>query len=160
MSKKDYALKLALEGAANYIDALGRDSRKYRQTLAEQQEQQDSTCNNTLRDQGKSYPRTCKKCGLGPCIADRVQPAQQEPVALREVALTRDTNGVCIVTVNGREAIRDNGDVISHFATLDWFASGMPSKKPERDIDSMEVHLYNRGWNDAIEAAHGIKEDA
>ena len=41
--------------------------------------QQDSTCSNTLRAQGKAYPRTCKKCGLGPCIADRVQPAQQEP---------------------------------------------------------------------------------
>jgi len=31
---KDEALKLALEGAANYIDALGGDSRKYRQALA------------------------------------------------------------------------------------------------------------------------------
>ena len=30
---KDKALKLALEGAANYIDALGGDSRKYRQAL-------------------------------------------------------------------------------------------------------------------------------
>ena len=28
------ALKLALKGAANYIDALGGDSRKYRQALA------------------------------------------------------------------------------------------------------------------------------
>ena len=35
---KDEALKLALEGAANYIDALGGDSKKYRQTL-EQPEQ-------------------------------------------------------------------------------------------------------------------------
>ncbi len=31
---KDKALDLALEGAANYIDALGGDSRKYRQALA------------------------------------------------------------------------------------------------------------------------------
>ena len=30
---------------------------------------QDSTCNNSLREQGKAYPRTCRKCGLGPCIA-------------------------------------------------------------------------------------------
>ena len=190
MSKE--AMKLALEGAANYIDALGGDSRKYRQTLANealdkkaenarelgldyepaqqepvawmemvvanlvregvnkhkarelaqhfytsppaQQEpaigkgkefserlklcarnvafvasgrvdmssaamqemfalidhvcvgidfpqpaQQDSTCNNTLRAQGKAYTRTCKKCGKGPCIADRVQPEQERP---------------------------------------------------------------------------------
>lgn len=38
-SKETRAMKLALEGAANYIDALGGDSRKYRQALAEQPEQ-------------------------------------------------------------------------------------------------------------------------
>jgi hypothetical protein len=40
--------------------------------------QPDSTCSETLRAQGKAYPRTCRKCGKGPCIADRVQP-EQEP---------------------------------------------------------------------------------
>lgn len=40
MTKQTEALKLALEGAANYIDALGGDSRKYRQALAEQPAQQ------------------------------------------------------------------------------------------------------------------------
>jgi predicted RNA-binding Zn-ribbon protein involved in translation (DUF1610 family) len=29
----------------------------------------ESTCSETLRAQGKAYPRTCKKCGLGPCIS-------------------------------------------------------------------------------------------
>jgi cytochrome c5 len=29
---------------------------------------QDSTCSETLRAQGKAYPRTCRKCGKGPCI--------------------------------------------------------------------------------------------
>ena len=38
---KEEAMKLALEGAANYIDALGGDSRKYRQALAEQPAQQE-----------------------------------------------------------------------------------------------------------------------
>ena len=33
------ALKLALEGAANYIDALGGDSRKYRQALAQPEQE-------------------------------------------------------------------------------------------------------------------------
>lgn len=28
----------------------------------------ESTCSETLRAQGKPYPRTCKKCGLGPCV--------------------------------------------------------------------------------------------
>ena len=44
--------------------------------------QQDSTCNNTLRAEGKGYPRTCRKCGKGPCIADRVQPEQRPPDAI------------------------------------------------------------------------------
>lgn len=48
------------------------------------------------------------------------------PVALYSVELTRDTMGMCVVKINGREAIRDNGDVISHFATLDWFAAPEP----------------------------------
>jgi hypothetical protein len=30
---------------------------------------QDITCSETLRAQGKAYPRTCRKCGKGPCIA-------------------------------------------------------------------------------------------
>lgn len=38
----------------------------------------ESTCSETLRQQGKPYPRTCRKCGLGPCIGKPVttQPAQ------------------------------------------------------------------------------------
>jgi hypothetical protein len=35
---------------------------------------QDSTCSETLRAQGKAYPRTCRKCGLGPCIGAPNQP--------------------------------------------------------------------------------------
>ena len=42
---------------------------------------QDSTCSTTLRLQGKPYPRTCKKCGLGPCIAQPTAQPEQEPVA-------------------------------------------------------------------------------
>lgn len=44
------------------------------------------------------------------------------PVALRSVHLTRDTAGMCVVRINGRVAIRDNGDIIDHMATLEWFA--------------------------------------
>jgi hypothetical protein len=45
------------------------------------QPMQDSTCNETLRAQGKAYPRTCRKCGKGPCIgAPKPPPAQPAPV--------------------------------------------------------------------------------
>ena len=36
---KDGAMKIALEGAANYIDVLGGDSRKYRQVLAQPEQE-------------------------------------------------------------------------------------------------------------------------
>lgn len=51
-----------------------------------------STCNETLRAQGKAYPRTCKKCGLGPCVgkpkSDTTPPAApvQEPLTWYEGA--------------------------------------------------------------------------
>lgn len=37
-------------------------------TTPQPQQAFESTCSETLRAQGKPYPRTCKKCGLGPCI--------------------------------------------------------------------------------------------
>lgn len=54
------------------------------------------------------------------------QPAPGEPVALESVHLTRDIKGMCTVRVNGRVAIQDNGDIIDHMATLEWFAQPAP----------------------------------
>jgi hypothetical protein len=85
----DEALKLALEAleaGEYYIDDLeaivyASDDLGTHEDRAKMQEAitaikqalaapvQDSTCNETLRAQGKAYPRTCKKCGKGPCIA-------------------------------------------------------------------------------------------
>ncbi len=54
------------------------------------------------------------------------QPLCAEPVAMESVHLTRDINGMCTVRVNGRIAIHDNGDIIDHMATLEWFAQPAP----------------------------------
>ena len=51
---------------------------------------------------------------------------QPDPVALESVHLTRDIKGMCTVCVNGRVAIQDNGDIIDHMATLEWFAQPAP----------------------------------
>ena len=98
---KDEALKLALEalescdvvytfgnGGYQQFDRLSVDTAitAIKQALAApvQEPVQDSTCNETLRGQGKAYPRTCKKCGLGPCIgAPKQPPAQPAPVQKR-----------------------------------------------------------------------------
>ena len=55
---------------------------------------------------------------------------QPDPVALESVHLTRDTQGMCVVRVNGRVAIRDNGDIIDHMATLEWFATPPAAPAP------------------------------
>jgi hypothetical protein len=53
---------------------------------------QDSTCNETLRAQGKAYPRTCRKCGKGPCIGA----PKQLPAAQRQwVGLTPHERMMC-----------------------------------------------------------------
>ena len=58
---------------------------------------QDSTCSETLRAQGKAYPRTCRKCGKGPCIgAPKQLPEQPAPVQeedLYDLAVKADNGG-------------------------------------------------------------------
>lgn len=73
------------------------------------------------------------------------QAVEAKSINLREVGLSRDTKGMCIVTVNGREAIRDNGDVISHFATLDWFAARSVEAEPAEPTDSALLGLATTG---------------
>ena len=97
---------------------------------------------------------------------------EPEPVALESVHLTRDTRGMCVVRVNGRVAIRDNGDIIDHMATLEWFAAPPAAPAPAmrepltdeqlaRIAVEDEFLLYcdQDSFNEiarAIEAAHGI----
>jgi hypothetical protein len=84
---------------------------------------------------------------------------------------------MCVVRVNGRVAIRDNGDIIDHMAPLEWFAAPPAAPAPaapvvreplRRGVDgvcSRSTCVCEReGLGDqciwlqpsAIEAAHGI----
>ena len=47
----------------------------------------DNTCNNALRAQGKAYPRTCKKCGFGPCVELAQQALDKKAENARELGL-------------------------------------------------------------------------
>jgi hypothetical protein len=88
-----------------------------------------------------------------------------EPVALRSVELQRDVYGMCIVKINGREAIRDNGDIISHFATLDWFVQ--PSAEPVLSDEQIppcplgvaagtSYDAWEQGWKAALAAIKAL----
>jgi hypothetical protein len=91
MSKE--AMKLALDRSEPSILSPGwtlvrdEDIAAMREALAEQPAQQDSTCSNALREQGKAYPRTCKKCGLGPCIELAQQALDKKAENARELGL-------------------------------------------------------------------------
>jgi hypothetical protein len=81
----------------------------------------------------------------------------QEPVALKSVHLIRDVQGMCAVLVNGRMAIRDNGDIIDHFATLDWFAA--PPSQPAKPVQRLSDDDIDRTLAttlDALAKMYGI----
>jgi uncharacterized low-complexity protein len=90
---KDEALKLALDDLiAEYHMGTSSFAKRvddiFKQALAAPTVQ-DSTCSETLRAQGKAYPRTCKKCGKGPCIGASKQPPAAQPAPVQEpVAVT------------------------------------------------------------------------
>ena len=67
-------------------------------------------------------------------LREALSAPEPEPVALESVHLTRDTRGMCVVRVNGRVAIRDNGDIIDHMATLEWFAAPPAAPAPAAPV--------------------------
>jgi hypothetical protein len=64
---------------------------------------QDSTCNETLRAQDKAYPRTCKKCGKGPCIGAPKQPPAAQPAPVQDLPFGVGGGLVAIKTLLSRD---------------------------------------------------------
>lgn len=83
------------------------------------------------------------------------QPAPAEPVALESVHLTRDIKGMCTVRVNGRVAIQDNGDIIDHMATLEWFAA--PPAAPAPTVPNGCEKIFTHKWLDPDCIERGCK---
>jgi hypothetical protein len=53
-----------------------------------------STCNKALQEAGNPYPRTCAKCGLGPCVGYAAQPEYTGgSVSYYQVRITAPTSG-------------------------------------------------------------------
>ena len=73
--------------AWRFIGIAARALEPVKKALAEQPAQQDSTCSNALRIQHKPYPRTCKKCGLGPCVELAQQALDKKADNARELGL-------------------------------------------------------------------------
>jgi hypothetical protein len=80
-------IELGLIAPEDIVKCLRKANSEPEKALAEQPAQQDSTCSNALREQGKAYPRTCKKCGLGPCVELAQQALNKKAENARELGL-------------------------------------------------------------------------
>ena len=153
------ALKLALEMVQNKMyahaemylqEALAKE--KALQALHDENErlglykeayaqpEQDSTCSTTLRLQGKPYPRTCKKCGLGLCIAQPTAQPEQETVADDFFRMIADRNPKPFsslqrtwvgLTDDEIDAIYTGVRAVHHEINSDLFARAIESKLKE-----------------------------
>lgn len=66
-----------------------------------------STCNETLRAENKPYPRTCAKCGLGPCVGHPLpSPAAATAFELVHIVTWRypDNSAFGVVSVHRAKA--------------------------------------------------------
>ena len=79
-------------------------------------------------------------------LREALNAPEPEPVALESVHLTRDTRGMCVVRVNGRVAIRDNGDIIDHMATLEWFAAPPAAPAPAVPVVPLTEAAQDYDW--------------
>ena len=184
MSKQTQALKLALEGAANYIDALGGDSRKYRQALAEQPAQQQEPLDKNGSPCAEFWdwlPKAYNFEGAGnftkynmevAFLAGKQSASAQEPVEYWTVA-----DGWVSEQAEVPAFVWVEPDFWEHCKRVNCgtayrlpapgrqpLYTSPPASKPLTDEQIME--MYNEPRSDAemiafaraIEAAHGIKE--
>jgi hypothetical protein len=115
---------------------------------------QDSTCSETLRAQGKAYPRTCKKCGKGPCIGAPKQPPEQPAPTVQEpVAYEYGDDVFWHDSPDINDYIRANGNALV-YATP---PAAQPAV-PDAITDRSEHPEYIQGWNDCrAEMLRGMK---
>jgi hypothetical protein len=123
---------------------------------------QDSTCNETLRAQDKAYPRTCRKCGLGPCIGAPAAPVQEPVASLSE--LQKDAanllfalhdawpyvHGQCTIE-SKRKAIQ--ALIVKHGEFADLHPPAQPAVPDALTSADIQEHIeYVAGWNDCRQA--------
>jgi hypothetical protein len=106
---------------------------------------QDSTCNNSLREQGKAYPRTCRKCGKGPCIELANVALDKKAENARALGLDYEPVGWWDSKIGFFEE--------KHFDQLQPLYTTPPAARPAvpdaiHHTDLSESLEYIQGWND------------
>jgi hypothetical protein len=119
---------------------------------------QDSTCNENLRAQDKAYPRTCKKCGKGPCIGAPKQPPSQ-PAPVQEPVAYDKTEMNCFVQelydkkmCEGKHGHYETMFYCVHQAIKRVTPPAAQPAVPDAITDDSESPEYRTGWNDCRQA--------
>ena len=119
--------------------------------------QPDSTCSETLRVQGKAYPRTCRKCGKGPCIALVNAALDKKAENARELGLDYEPHKGLLEHM----AQATNGRVRIDPVTGDVGIGTPPTQPAVPDAFGTregEHPQYIQGWNDCrAEMLRGMK---
>lgn len=93
-----------------------------------------STCTETLKAQGKPYPRTCQKCGLGPCVGHPLlspAPSTTEPVLAYAVLWHySDRSAFGVVSIHRTRASADRmvNLLVKHAETKTFTVEPVPSE--------------------------------
>jgi len=179
MSKE--TMKLALEGAANYIDALGGDSRKYRQALAEQPAQREPVAAEYKFDREETWGR----CSIEhhnlvqseperwPGYKTRLlytspQPAQRKPLTYEQIKTRTDeqieaTFKICGGRWNGDHWVIEDADLHPFVRTIEGADLNTLRAISDEYNAWIKHHAAGHSYDDFLakrEAAHGIKGDA
>ena len=107
---------------------------------------QDSTCSETLRAQGKAYPRTCKRCGLGPCVGAPKQPPATQPAPDLQAELEATNRQVEILSDALAESRREVAQLKSQ-----------PAPLQEPLTDEHIERIYHRYGGNMINCARAIE---
>lgn len=96
-----------------------------------------STCNETLKAENKPCPRTCAKCGLGPCVGRPpfsqapATPTATEPVLAYAVLWSySDRSAFGVVSVHRTRASADRmvNLLVKHAETKTFTVEPVPSE--------------------------------
>jgi len=157
--KSDYDQAREAITAIRQARALDKKAENARELGLDYEPVQDSTCNETLRAQGKAYPRTCRKCGKGPCIgAPKPPPAQ--PALVQSCYCPN-----CEAMVKELAALKAQPAPVQDIEHCIWARNGNtpcphttpPAAQPAvpdamTSADIQEHIEYVAGWNDCRQA--------
>lgn len=72
-----------------------------------------SNCNRILKEQGKAYPRTCIKCGWGPCRDKQEETIKDIEDSIKEI--TQSFIGKLLIPTNIEQMRNYLSDVLTQF---------------------------------------------